>query len=1206
MTARGWGRVARLPLGTLLVAAVALFIPFFNYGVTGEFIGGDAADAWAFPAQWLHALLGVFLDFPGLGQNGAEGIQGIFPTLSLASALHAVGIPTAVGARLMIALDLFGAMAGALALCTALLGDRTSGLNRCAALAGALFYGVNHFTIHMFWTVQTYYPLVYVALPWLIYGVVLGCESSPRRGVALIAFALLWADGAATNPALYGMALCAVIVGGLLELAQGVPLRRVAAVCAAGLGLGLAVCAWSLIPIVTRVTTGLGQVSAWGSDQWVGWMSERSSFAHLFKLDGYTGGTLMAGSAWYTSALGDLVGYLPLIVAIAGFGVVRRRLSRAALGAYAVAIMLGAGVHPPLGALYQALMDYVPGFVIYRSPYDKWTQLAAVLLSVLFALGIVGAVRRCLTLGRTELGRVLLAAVVVCALAPVALYPWPVYAGKLLYQAPGVVKFVSTIPPDYARVAEIVRRNAGATRTVTFDGGGFPYPTFLWGYFGEDPLLVATETPVSGIEEVVPRGAWMSARTVLAALRSLSVRYIVVHHDGADPAPSPDIRWLVGLGAASLVYDGPTLSLYELRTSPKRFVAIEHEPTLVPRTGIYAGEREADQSQTGRLDPNLGYLLAEDGRRTFAMPLGLASPAPALTQTLSSLTDVTAAPRAAPGTAYAFVPANPLAMVFERARCGARDAVRIEAPTRWRIGATAIPQYARTFCLGHTFAGTLALDGKDVSVGNQQFTLPNRPDDHAVAVAEIARRAAVQATRLDYPGLPYRFVLTSADAVAIDLPRDVRLLGPTATVKSGDGTILGSARVDVGAATVVVPFQNRVCCGPLVAFVTFHGGAPGLGRALSAHAALPIAQGSSITEHLAFRLDQRSLDSTRLPVRDIAAGAHETVAWRPRASDDPPSLAVAHNPWLAEDGSAVRHEQNGDVLLGTGDAVDEIHTSGQFFVSDRYRLHFAYTATGFGEVWVNLDGYEDDRIVHLVTDGKPHLFDEMLFPPTDQSGKYYLRIRVSRGTIRIAQLRLAADGPNGNVLALRPRPALGGHVVSTRRTTPWRFDVTVRDCAPCALRLGMSIPPYWFVRGATVRGALEGQGASTGRQWGGVTTGAATWLLDAGPGVAHLTIFFLPALLAIAGLAITVPALVVVGLLAFGRDRRVPAPAPPGGGGPGRLGVLEVAALLLAVVTPLLGDAALGELTGDALWFLLALIALGAGSLLRRGTEARP
>jgi hypothetical protein len=81
---------------------------------------------------------------------------------------------------------------------------------------------------------------------------------------------------------------------------------------------------------------------------------------------------------------------------------------------------------------------------------------------------------------------------------------------------------------------------------------------------------------------------------------------------------------------------------------------------------------------------------------------------------------------------------------------------------------------------------------------------------------------------------------------------------------------------------------------------------------------------------------------------------------------------------------------------------------------------------------------------------------------------------------------------------------------------------------------------------------------------------------------------------------------VVVGLLAFGRDRRVPAPAPPDGGGPRRLGVLEVGALLLAVVTPLLGDAALGEVTGDVLWFLLALIALGAGSLLRRGTEARP
>jgi hypothetical protein len=799
----------------------------------------------------------------------------------------------------------------------------------------------------------------------------------------------------------------------------------------------------------------------------------------------------------------------------------------------------------------------------------------------------------------------LLAAVAICAIAPVAVYPWPVYAGKLLYANQGVVKFVSTIPPDYAKVADIVRRSAGATRTVTFDGGGFPYPTFVWGYFGEDPLLVATDTPVSGIDELVPRGAWMSGGTVLTALRSLSVRYIVVHHDGAAPGPSPDIRWLVALHAVSLVYDGPTLSLYEVRAQPKRFVAIEHDPTLVPRTGIYAGEREADQWQTGRLDPNLGFQLAEGGRRTFAMPLGLASPAPPLTQTFSRLTDVTLDPRAAPAARYAFVPANPLAMVFERARCGVRDAVRIEAPTSWRIGATAIPEYARTFCLAHAFAGTVTLDGKNFVVGDQQFTLPNRPDDHALVVSEVVRGKPAQATRLEYPGLPYRFVLDNADAVDVALPPALRSIAATATIKSADGTVLGSARGAVGAANVVVPFQSPTCCGPQAAFLTFHGGAGGLGQALSGIESLSVTAGRNTSEQLSFRIDQRSLDRTVLSRHDLATRSTETIAWRPSSAAQPASLAVQRAPWLHADGSDVHREPNGDLILGTGPVVDEVHTTGQLFTSDRYRLHFTYSGTGFGEVWINLDGYEDNRIVHLVADGKPHVFDELLYPPTDQTGKYYLRIRVSNGTVRIGHLSIASDGPNGSVLALRTRRPLGGQVVSTKRTDAWKFDVTVRDCAPCALRLGMSIPPYWFVRGATVRGALEGQGASTGRQWGGVTTGAATWLLDAGPGVAHLTLVFLPALLALAGLIITVPALVVVAFLAFGRDRPVatgPALAAP----PlRRVGVLELAAVALALVTPLQGDAPLGDVTADALWFLIVVVALGIGDLLGRGVEAR-
>jgi hypothetical protein len=43
----------------------------------------------------------------------------------------------------------------------------------------------------------------------------------------------------------------------------------------------------------------------------------------------------------------------------------------------------------------------------------------------------------------------------------------------------------------------------------------------------------------------------------------------------------------------------------------------------------------------------------------------------------------------------------------------------------------------------------------------------------------------------------------------------------------------------------------------------------------------------------------------------------------------------------------------------------------------------------------------------------------------------------------------------------------------------------------------------------------------------------------------------------------------------------------------------------LALVTPLQGDAPLGDVTADALWFLIVVVALGIGDRLGRGVEAR-
>src|SRR5581483_5044636 len=118
----------RLPYATLAIGLLSLVIPFLNYGFSGELTGGDAAVAWALPDEQLRQVLGVYIDGPGLGYNGATGLAAAFPALGIAVALHALLIPTAIVARLMIAIYFFVAMTGAFKLFQAVLPKDRIGL----------------------------------------------------------------------------------------------------------------------------------------------------------------------------------------------------------------------------------------------------------------------------------------------------------------------------------------------------------------------------------------------------------------------------------------------------------------------------------------------------------------------------------------------------------------------------------------------------------------------------------------------------------------------------------------------------------------------------------------------------------------------------------------------------------------------------------------------------------------------------------------------------------------------------------------------------------------------------------------------------------------------------------------------------------------------------------------------------------------------
>jgi hypothetical protein len=121
-------------------------------------------------------------------------------------------------------------------------------------------------------------------------------------------------------------------------------------------------------------------------------------------------------------------------------------------------------------------------------------------------------------------------------------------------------------------------------------------------------------------------------------------------------------------------------------------------------------------------------------------------------------------------------------------------------------------------------------------------------------------------------------------------------------------------------------------------------------------------------------------------------------------------------------------------------------------------------------------------------------------------------------------------------------------------------------------------------------------GASRGG-WAAITTGASTWLLDAGRGEHTVRILYVPALVAVAGLGIAVVALAVTIVLwrsgvAALRPRGLRSPDPPAAIPAPGLFAVGLGALLVPAIGGI--DPSTGEFLADVLWCgLLAVAALG-------------
>lgn len=131
---------------------------------------------------------------------------------------------------------------------------------------------------------------------------------------------------------------------------------------------------------------------------WIGSLSQGASFLNLFRLQGvpdwFNSQNIINTGHQFAQTYFEKVplviaSFIFPILALIGFKLAKNRLQKKMLSYFWIFTLVGmffsAGTHPPLGFLYEFIYKYVPGFVIFRSPYYKFGSLLFVGFSVLLA-----------------------------------------------------------------------------------------------------------------------------------------------------------------------------------------------------------------------------------------------------------------------------------------------------------------------------------------------------------------------------------------------------------------------------------------------------------------------------------------------------------------------------------------------------------------------------------------------------------------------------------------------------------------------------------------------------------------------------------------------------------------------------------------------------------------------------------------------------
>jgi len=377
----------------LVVILIFSLIPFLWFQ-HGQIIAGHDA---GFPlSPWAHFIDRLFLwtNRFGLGDDQATAVGGFF-IHGFEGVVSKIGFSLTQVQQITFSAYFFGFGISMYVLAREVFKDK-----RYIPLLAAVIYMLNHFLLQGWFIAERTKFSLYIALPLVLYLIfkMYHGKLRPFTAAILASFVIFFLNGGGFFP-LYGAFLITIpfLMLGLIWLSDKKlnTFKHFALFSIFWIIGVLLLNAYWVLPTYLYTTTSYGaELSLAGGKAgilgWVQSISENASYYNLFRLQGI--------QEWYVNTLHPYAKtflsnpffyifshFLPLFI----FGSLlisekkERKLIAVWTGLVLLSILFMAGSHPPFGFIYVWLIQNVPGFVVFRTPYYKFAPalwLAAALL----------------------------------------------------------------------------------------------------------------------------------------------------------------------------------------------------------------------------------------------------------------------------------------------------------------------------------------------------------------------------------------------------------------------------------------------------------------------------------------------------------------------------------------------------------------------------------------------------------------------------------------------------------------------------------------------------------------------------------------------------------------------------------------------------------------------------------------------------------